>query len=70
MNPAAQCPRCKKTVEFHDEEMDSVADGSGVCTPCRLEIAEAGYIMGIATGEIEPPEGLPDPFERRDDNDE
>lgn len=62
MNPPAKCPVCGKTVMFHDEEMEDVADGSAACPDCRMRLTEDGYILGIAMGVEEPPdlEGVDD----------
>jgi len=60
VSPKAKCPRCGDVVDFHEDEMDAVADGSGVCMDCRLQLTEDGYILGIAMGVVEPPPGIRD----------
>jgi len=58
MSPLAKCPRCKRKFEFHEDEMDSIADGSGACADCRLQLAENAFILGIAMGTVDPPKEL------------
>lgn len=66
MNPPAVCPRCKRTLEFHEDEMDEIADGSAACAECRLELTQQGFIMGIAMGTEKPP---PELLEREEEDD-
>jgi ribosomal protein L37AE/L43A len=58
VNPPAICPVCKRTREFHDDEMEQIADGSAACAECGLELAQAAFIDGIAMGTIEAPPEL------------
>lgn len=64
MNPPAVCPVCKRTLEFHDDEMEQIADGSAACPDCRLQLTQDGFIMGIAMGTEKAPEAL---LEREED---
>lgn len=51
MSPIRPCPYCGKPFDFHEDELDRVADGSAVCLECGLKVTEAAFILEVVSGE-------------------
>jgi len=51
VNPVLPCPWCGKDTDFHEDEVEEVADGRAICLKCGLEMAETTMILEIVAGE-------------------
>lgn len=51
MNPVLACPQCGKDYDFHQDEVEGVADGSSICLQCGMTLAEANFILEVVAGE-------------------
>lgn len=63
MSPLLECPHCKELFNFHDDELDGVADGSVVCMSCQFETALNAWWFELL---VESPRGTPEESQRGD----
>lgn len=50
MNPVLPCPQCGKNYDFHENEVEGVADGRNICLQCGLELEEANFVAEVIAG--------------------
>lgn len=47
------CPHCGKETDFHEDEVESVEDGSAVCLECGLEVTAAAAVVEALGGSMD-----------------
>lgn len=50
MNPIRPCPHCGKDVDFHEDELEGLRDGTTICLECGFEMEQTRMILEIAHG--------------------
>lgn len=50
MSPDAPCPKCGKTVSFHDDEMKGVRKGTALCMNCTFEHQYNVFLVEVLQG--------------------
>lgn len=68
MNPIRPCPQCGKDTDFHEDELEQVADGRAICLQCGMELTEANMVLDIVAGKH--PELVQEILEREEGEDD
>lgn len=50
MNPIRPCPQCGRDVDFHEDELAGLEDGTTICLQCGFALTEANMILDIVAG--------------------
>lgn len=51
MNPIMPCPQCGRDTDFHEDEVEGVADGRNICMRCGMELEAANFVLEVVAGE-------------------